>query len=151
MANTQETTSPRGTPLPQKGASKPAGKLTADEKADRLDALKIVPQADTIPRLKQMKFHQLVERHKSASSAEKEAKREKDEAGKDIQAALAAVDRDCVMDGLDKVTIVNGRSAARVDAKLLYQAGVSEDVIARCTVMGNEFAYALISSPREKK
>jgi hypothetical protein len=153
MATTQHANATgdreRGTPLTQKGTGRPT-KLSQEDKAERLDALKIVPQADSIPKLKGMKFHQLVERHRSASAAEKDAKAEKDEAGKDIMAALGAVGRDSVMDGAVKVSVVNGRSAARIDAKLLYQAGVSEDVIARCTVMGNEFAYALVTAPKEK-
>lgn len=154
MANTQETTSSttsqRGTPLPQKGASSTKGRMSNEDKQERLDALKIIPQADTIPRLKGMKFHQLVARHMSASQAEKEAKQEKDEAGKDIMAALGAVGRDSVMDGDNKVTIVNGKSGARLDAKKLYELGVSEEIIAKATVMGNEFAYALVTPPREK-
>ncbi len=152
MATTQNSTghaqAERGTPLPQKGAAKP-GRLTNEDKQERLDALKIVPQADTIPRLKEMKFRQLVERHKSASAAEKAAKAEKDEVGKDIMAALSAVGRECVMQGVDRVTIVNGKSAARIDPKRLYELGVSEDIIAKATVMGNEFAYALVTPPRE--
>jgi hypothetical protein len=151
MATTQNATGERGTPIPQKGTSKPSGRLTQEDKQERLDALKIVPQADSIPRLKAMRFHQAVERHKSASQAEKAAKQEKDEAGRDIMAALGAVGRDSIMDGDAKVSVVNGRSAARIDAKLLFQLGVSEDIIAKATVMGNEFSYALVTLPKEKK
>lgn len=151
MATTQNSTGERGTPLPQKGQTGTrTARLTDDDKQERLDALKIIPQADTIPKLKGMKFHQAVERHRSASMAEKEAKAEKDEAGKDIMAALGAVGRDSVMDGTVRVSVVNGRSAARLDAKKLYELGVSGDIIAKATVMGNEFAYALVTVPKEK-
>lgn len=150
MATTQSGTAERGTLIPQKGTGKPAGRMTQADKDERLDALKIVPQADTLPKLKGMQFHKLVARHQSASEAEKAAKKEKDEAGKDIMAALGAVGRDVVMCGEAKVTVVNGRSAARIDARKLYELGVSEDVIAKATVMGNEFAYALITVPKAK-
>jgi hypothetical protein len=153
MATTQSgnNTAERGTPLPQKsGGGTRGGKLSTEDKQERLDALHIVPQADSIPRLKAMKFNAMVERHKSASLAEKEAKKEKDEAGKDIMAALSAVGRNEVMNGVDKVKLVYGQSAARIDAKKLYELGVSEDIIAKATVLGNEFAYPLITVPKNK-
>lgn len=165
MATTQATTSQRGTPLPQKGASPNRGRMSNEDKQERLDALKIIPQADTIAKLAGMRFtdpndpekkgkltfHQLVAVQIMAAGAEKEAKRVKDEAQKDLNAALSAAGRDSVMDGENKVTIVIGQSGARLDAKRLYELGVPEETIAKATVMGHEFSYVLVTPPKVAK
>lgn len=153
MATTQTGSSrDRGTPLPQSGTRPGAtGRMTQDDKQERLDALKIVPQGDSIPKLKAQGFHRVVERYRSASAAEKEAKQEKDEAGKDLMAMLASVGRDKVLDGSIPVTVCSGKSASRLDPKKLYELGVSEDLIARATILGNEYQYVLVTEPKVKK
>ncbi len=125
-------------------------KLSKEEVNDRLDDLGIVPQHDTFPVLKRLKFSDAVKRYQEASALEKEGKAAKDEAGKEIVAALAAAGREKVMYGDVPVSMVEGRSASRLDPKRLLSKGVSADVIAACTVQGGTYTYALVGKPKEK-
>lgn len=164
MAVTQTGKAERGTPIPQKGeVTRNPKTITKAETQEVMDALKIVPQAATLPRLTTMRFkdpkdpqhkltfHQLVECHVMAAQAEKDAKAIKDAASKDMCAALAAIGRSDVMDGEVKITIVNGHSAAHVDARKLFELGVDEKVIAAATKMGGDYSYALVTPPKQVK
>lgn len=102
------------------------------------------------PTLGQMEFNTKITRRRELSALVKQAEAELDELNKDLQAAM-------VVSGVSKVlwngmvaSIRGGRSAAKIDGKLLVTNGVDADVVKECTVPGTAYSYFFLDDPENR-
>lgn len=92
----------------------------------------------------------VVERQElKAMIADMEAK--VDALNKDIEAAMVVADVKTVLWNGIPVRRQNGKSASKIDAKLLASAGVSADVITGATIPGTSYTYVIVADPAAKK
>jgi hypothetical protein len=132
--------------------------------ATEIEQSRPTPEWDSVPELKKFKqeliikggekkrftFDQLVSRYKEIDAEIKFRESKKAEVKEAIEAAMLLSDESSVLAEGYKVNLVTKQGNRKIVAEKLLGAGVSADVIARCTDVSAPSTYVSISRAKDQ-
>jgi hypothetical protein len=130
--------------------------------ATEIEQSRPTPEWDSVPELKKFKqelvikgekkrmsFDQIVVKYKELDGEVKFRKKLMDDLKESLEAAMLVADcEECMCEGYP-VQRITKQGSRKISAERLLGAGVSADVVARCTEIGPEITYVQVGKPKK--